>query len=299
MKKLLCFLAALGALLLAGCGKGRGESFLYDGPEHYTPGGASLTQPVKRLEIDWLAGSVRLENGGGDELTFEETANRPLSEELSLHWWLEGETLHLKFCASGRWTLGGLQKDLTVTLPQGLTLEEVEITTVSAGISAPELSARSIDWSTTSGDMTAQFFDTAELHLDTVSGVTNVTSDTDVRKVKIGSTSGDISLALGVVEELDVSTVSGRVQAEALQCGSADLESTSGDITLQLRDLAGPCDIDTVSGRVKLSLPEGAAFDLDFDTVSGKLDSELTGTPGGVPIEVDTTSGNLTLRRLS
>ena len=172
MKKLFYLLAAFFALLLAGCGKGHGEEFLYDRPENYTSGSASLTQPVKRLEIDWLAGSVHLEAGDTAELSFEESAGRTLSEELTVHWWLEGDTLHIKFCASGRWTLGGLQKDLTVTLPRNLTLEEVEITTVSAEIQAPELSARAVKWNTTSGDMTAQLFDTADTHLDTVPGGT-------------------------------------------------------------------------------------------------------------------------------
>ena len=222
MKKMFALVIALCCLLLSGCSHTTsrslfGDTFRYENPERYTVGGASLTDSVKDLEIQWLTGCIEIQRGDGDNVKFEETANRKLSDELTMRWWLDGETLHIKFCNTGRWNIGNLQKTLMVTLPNDLLLESAQITTVSADIEVTELSARKINWSTTSGGMTGELFDTEHIDARTVSGTVDLTSYADAEEVEVDSTSGDISLGLGIVKDLDVGTVSGKVQIAAVK----------------------------------------------------------------------------------
>ena len=307
MKKLFSLVTALYCLLLAGCGYTSsrslfGETFRYDHPERYAVGGASLTDPVQHLEIQWLTGHVEVQRGDGDRVEFEETADRKLSDDLTMRWWLDGETLHIKFCNTGRWDIGNLQKTLMVTLPNDLLLESTKITTVSADIEAPELYVKEIDWSTTSGSMTAQLFDTEHIDARTVSGTMDLTSYADAKQVEADSTSGDISLNLGIVEDLNVGTVSGKVQIAAVKSAQTELESTSGAIALHLKEVSGACKIGSVSGAVTLALPEDAQFAVEFKTVSGSFDSEIERRKEGETylagsgqnrFEVKTTSGSL------
>ena len=313
MKKLFTLFIALCCLLLTGCVSTTsrslfGDTFRFDNPERYTVGGTSLTDPIKHLEIQWLAGRVEIQCGDGDRVEFEETANRKLSDDLAMRWWLDGETLYIKFCNTGRWDIGDLKKTLMVTLPRDLLLESAQISTISADIEAPELSAREIDWSTTSGSMTAQLFDTDQIDARTVSGTLDLTSYADAKEVEADSTSGDISLDLGIVDDLDVGTVSGKIQIAAVKSAHTELESTSGTITLHLKEVSGACKIGSVSGAVTLSLPEDAHFSVEFKTVSGSFDSEielrkegetyLVGS-GQNRFEIKTTSGSLDIRKES
>lgn len=61
MKKATLLVAALlCCLTLTGCGDTHvgnmlGESFTYDGADGYSIGGATVTESVRRIEIQWLA----------------------------------------------------------------------------------------------------------------------------------------------------------------------------------------------------------------------------------------------------
>ena len=139
MKKVivLLFTAALCAALLCGCrmsvrpASGL-SSFRYDHAEQYTAGGAVLSDAVERVEIHWLSGSVAVEAHGEDTISFSEEANRKLTEDDCLYYRLDGTTLLIQFCRSGKWDLNDLQKDLTVLLPEELLLKELEVNSVSA-----------------------------------------------------------------------------------------------------------------------------------------------------------------------
>ena len=143
MKKVivLLFTAVLCAVLLWGCRMSVRpsvglSSFRYDHAEQYTGGGAILTDAVERVEIHWLSGSVAVQAHGEDTVSFSEEANRKLTKDDCLYYRLEGTTLLIQFCRSGKWDLNGLEKDLTVLLPEELLLKDLEIDSVSAEIAA-------------------------------------------------------------------------------------------------------------------------------------------------------------------
>lgn len=263
MKKIgfLALPLTLCALLLSGCGLHTlpfwGLSFHYEHPEQYTAGGAALTDRVEKVEIHWLSGSVTVTGGAGEEIHFSETANRKLSQDLSLQYWLDGSTLRIQFCRSGRWNLTGLEKKLTLQLP-GRLLDTLTVDTVSARVSLEDLEME-------------------ELEVDTVSGAVCI-QDCRVRdKAEIDTTSGSVKASLtGRLGEWKVDTVSGSVELTVPAVRDFDVNTTSGSVTLRAEEAPEELNVDTVSGAVSLCLPADADFTLDYDTVSGSLSSDLT-----------------------
>lgn len=295
MKKVmvLLFTAALCALLLCGCRMSARSSvglssFRYDHAEQYTGGGATLTDVVERVEIHWLSGSVAVQAHGKNTISFSEEANRKLTEDDCLYYRLDGTTLLIQFCRSGRWDLNGLEKDLTVLLPEELLLKDLKIDSVSAEIAAEGIGTEEADLNTVSGDIRlTDCIITKLAELDTVSG----------------AAAAELTQPL---ESLRAGTVSGRVEIAAPEIGAFHGDSTSGAVSLAVDIAPRELDIDTVSGDVILSLPEEADFALEVDTVSGNFSSELPcaqkngrylcGSGTGI-YEIDTTSGDIRLQR--
>lgn len=330
MRRFACIVMLVCCLALSGCGSSSGESdpgrtdsvgsnnvgsndsqtnggglswsdFRYDHAKEYTVGAGEVTDTVRHLDIEWVSGSVNVVRGSGSRIEFWEETDKELSDDLIMRWRLVGDTLYLKFCNSGKWKMDKLQKTLTVTLPKDMVLDSVEIDTVSAAVNAPELYAGEVEFDTTSGNVAAQIFVARELNLSTVSGGVEVTVCDSIGQVKAETVSGGISLALASAVELDVETVSGKIEIVAEKLEEAELESTSSQISLTLEQPGGKCEIGTISGDVVLTLPADARPVVRYDTVSGEFSSEVEISDGkrgsgSTVYEVDTTSGDLTIR---
>lgn len=192
----------LCALLLSGCGlhirPSLGLSGInYEHPEKYTVGGAAFTGRVEAVEIHWLSGSVTVTGGAGDEIRFSETANRQLSQDLSLHYWLDGSTLCIQFCRSGSWNLNGLEKKLTLQLPERL-LDTLTVDTVSARVDLEELETEELEVDTVSGSVSLCLPADADftLDFDTVSGSfsSELACKTENGRCIFGTGRGDYSI---------------------------------------------------------------------------------------------------------
>lgn len=263
------------------------SSVYYDNVEKYVVGGSDITDTVERVEIQWLSGSVNVAAHKEDIVRFSEEANRTLTNDNSVHYWLDGTTLRIQFCDSGEWDLNGLKKDLTVLLPEELILKGLKINGVSAEMEVGSIQAE-------------------ELNLNTVSGDLEVTGCTITESADFDTTSGAVTAEVfGAMRELRASTVSGKVSVTAQSVETVDMDSTSGDLLLSAEETPDRIDADTVSGTVTLILPEDAGMTLRFDTVSGKLSSELPGETegkdsvfgdGACECSVDTTSGDLKIQ---
>ena len=280
----------LCALLLSGCGlhirPSLGLSGInYEHPEKYTVGGAAFTDKVEKVEIHWLSGSVTVTGHRGNEIRFSETANRNLTNDLSMHYWLDGSTLRIQFCRSGKWNLNGLEKELTLQLPERL-LESLEVDTVSARVNLEDLKME-------------------DLELDTVSGAVRLRDCQVSDRARVDTTSGSVKAALiGALREWKADTVSGSVELIAPEVKAFDVNTTSGSVSLTAESAPKDLDVDSVSGSVTLCLPADGDFTLDFDTVSGSFSSELAcKTEGSRRIfgrgtgdySIDTTSGSVNI----
>ncbi|MGN1413650.1 MAG: DUF4097 family beta strand repeat-containing protein [Anaerovoracaceae bacterium] len=257
-------------LLLTGCvvhfnGGNAGSTFDYSDAESYTVGGGSADAAVKNLEIEWLSGKVNVTVSESDSILLEETANKELPDDLIMRWKQDGDTLRVKFCNAGTWNTNGMEKELTVTIPEGLELDVLEIETVSADISAQQIKADAVDCETVSGD---------------------------------------VDIAVDRVKLLQAETVSGSIIAAAKELKETELDTTSGDIRLNLEKVSGDCEIGTVSGDVTLAVPGRSDFAVRYDTVSGEMESDISLKKDGDEFicgsgkhtfRIDTISGNLTI----
>lgn len=323
-KRCLVFVLALCLAMLAGC-QGSGiqnqvTTVTYDRPESYTAGGGETTQPVERVTIDWYNGSVTVARHNGDAVAFSETANRTLEEGLTLRWRVEDGTLSLVYCQAGQVQLGDLEKDLTVLLPEDLTLEELEVDTGAAPVQVSDIAAGAMTlgagsgaidlqacqvtegaWlDTGSGNITADLTGPLETLLaDTGSGAVSLTAGR-VSQCTVDTGSGAVSVTAETIETMEAGTGAGGVIVQADQLGTFTAEVGSGDVTLTAgavdqaavsagsggftltADQApGALSVDLTSGPIRLTLPEEASFTATLDTVSGQWHCQLPATQQG------------------
>jgi len=123
----------------------------------------------------------------------------------------------------------------------------------------------------------------------------------------------DFEIQVPARTRLDIKTFSAPVTFVGVN-GSQNVDGFSSDITIESNDWADGNDIDvnTFSGDVRLRLPASARGTLDFDTFSGRFESDLPVTlnsssrrnfrgalngGGAGDFRLKTFSGNVTIRR--
>ena len=223
------------------------KTYKYADGSKYTAGDARITDTVKDIEINWVAGTVNIVTYNGNDIVLSEESNGKLSEKKKMHWQMDGKTLRVQYAKSGSFGISNLNKDLTVKLPKSLSLDDVNITIVSASVEAeiPE------------------------------------------------------------ADKLKVITVSGEVEVTCEQVNDVDASTVSGELALRFGRAPEKIEADGVSGNVKITLPEKSGFKVEFDSVSGgvnsafsmerKDDDEYVCGDERCMIDVDTVSGNLML----
>ena len=285
---ILCTLpgCGFGLGLPGGLNLGFGNSFLYDHAGRYSVGDAVIKKPVETLEIDWLSGSVSVVAGSGDSVTIREVTSGKTDDDMRVHWWLDGSTLRIKFCASGLKThFYHGKKDLTVTVPESLVLSGISIDSAS-------------------GDVNVLNAGADELSVDTASGEIRVDTACDLKSLRTDSASGNQSVSVRSAVTASLDTASGKIEVTADSIRNLDIDSASGDVLCKLREAPDDGSIDTASGKVAVVFPEDAAFTLKLSTASGRLNSDFAMKKAGNTyvcgvgsgrMHIDTASGNVSL----
>lgn len=168
----------------------------------------------------------------------------------------------------------------------------------------------------------------SETHVRSETGSGDVTVEGISGPAEVETGSGDVKMR-GVRGNVHAETGSGDTKFDGIQAEHVEIKTGSGDV--ELRDLrcalvartgsgdiqaqgypTGRWKLDTGSGEVKLHLPSDLAFDLDAHTSSGDVDAhgnlsitvqgslghgQLRGKVrgGGVPVEVETGSGDISI----
>jgi len=116
----------------------------------------------------------------------------------------------------------------------------------------------------------------------------------------------------GLKGSVKLDSVNGSIEADGL-AGSGDFDTVNGSIKVAYASLASRPDIelDTVNGGCTLTLPADAAFQLEAETVNGRVSCDypitleksgkhdLRGTVngGGTKVEMDSVNGGLSIAR--
>lgn len=284
----------------------KGYTVCLSGEERFSAG------EVEALKIDWISGSVSVERYDGKEVVVRETASVKLEKDECLRFKLSGGTLSILPCANGVRTLP--IKELTVLVPQGLRLRDVDADTTSASVKILDLEVSGpIDAESTSGSLYAEDCVCADLGFSSTSGSLHILrTDVDGRvnadsisgsftaenlncaSLSVDSTSGSHKITALSCDTLKLSSASGSQRVSELNCRDVDASSTSGSVHLSFVAAPAGVDVETTSGSVELTFPRGTGIDLDFDRTSGSLHGDVVRGP--IPVNVDTTSGSLTIR---
>lgn len=256
------FLAATCLTAFTGC-----TGLEYDNANAYSIGATEITGEVKRLDIEWIAGSVTVQAHEGNAVAVSETAAENLSNDKMLRYWLDGDTLRIRFAKAKTWRNNELpEKALTIRLPAA-ALRAIDVETVSASVEITGVSANSADVETVSGNV-----------------VMSLLGDTD--EVSVDSVSGAITLRASVRD--------------------FELDSTSGNVAIYASNVPTEGSVDTTSGNIYLQLPSDAQFTAEATSLSGEISCAFDCTTqgsryicgvGGGSYELDSLSGRITLAK--
>ncbi len=129
----------LVGILQTGIGIGQFVFQISDG--NYTTGAGSVdAKDVSSLEIDWVAGSVTIQTGAVEEITFSDTGAD--KEQYEMGYYVKNGTLHISYNAGGvNIGFGSYpSKDLTVTVPEDWNCRDLELDGASLNIDITGLS---------------------------------------------------------------------------------------------------------------------------------------------------------------
>ena len=287
MKKILAVVIIVLALSIPLTAKlSDSTQFIYDNEELYEVGNGITNVKVDRVEIDWIYGDIKVAYHSLDNIRITEKSDTDLSDDMVMRYRIVGTTLKIKYCASGSWSFNDIEKDLTLYLPNGLILDELNIDTKTDVVTLTELNAVNL---TVKGGSASVMLDNCnvsnEMTLETVSGNLHVTAD-KINKLKIETVSGRMNILAESIEDIEIETTSGKT---ILDCG-----------------YIGTANINSVSGGVELKLPEDSAFTVRYSSVSGKLTSALDYTKeekayhingGGRGYKISTNSGDVSIAK--
>lgn len=277
------------SLMLSSC-----NYYRYDNSEKYIAGDAIINEEIKHCYIEWVSGEVNIIYHDQDYIAFSETANRDLSSKEVVRYWQNGAILNLRFAEAGRQNFNNLHKVLTILMPSTMTLQTLDIETISANVKVENIEGNILDVETVSGNIKL--------------------NEVNFRDNNLSSVSGKIEGELKQSEELDVETVSGDIDLFSSYTKEFDIETVSGAIELSLNngqiygdpDWRG--DIETVSGNVEVRLLENTEFVLYLKTTSGiytndfpceKHPSHYLHISSKNSIHINTVSGNINILEFS
>ena len=151
MKKIA--LIGLLACLMAGCHtfNSKGEmKFTYENPERYQVGDAVISQPVNEIDVTWVEGRIDIVYADHPEVRIYEVLDSTLDDSLRMHWYVDDEgCLDIQFGKSGSYSIERLKsinynKRLTIEVPRGTVLNEIDMSLVSASVKIDSVVCREL-----------------------------------------------------------------------------------------------------------------------------------------------------------
>jgi DUF4097 and DUF4098 domain-containing protein YvlB len=279
--------AAVGCLNGCSFSIGMKSSYKYSDSEKYAVGDVEITDKIDKLDIDYLSGDVKIVKADTDKITIEETAKKELDDKRKVHTWVEGSTLHVKFCESGKGLdLNNLDKKLEITIPEDLVFDDVVMDMASGDINA---------------NIDADNYD-----IESASGSVFLYQTGNSSEMKIETASGDVEVDLESADVFSAHTASGEITVNAKSIRDFKAETASGDHEYHLDVVPESADISSASGYVHLYFPEKADIKADFDTASGDIFYELPFTKNGDKfvcgegtntLKVETASGDIRINQ--
>ena len=273
MRKTLWSALALAAILiLAGCGEqshtdGSGtDSATYTPDAGYTLGNTDVVQlnGFRAIDIEWVSGQVNVELYDGEGIQLSETMMDGSDAALKMEWQVNEDKGTLDIRSQPQLMSATEEKRLVVRLPRSLVLHGLDIKTVSAGVSVnltdeDTLTLQELDVTSVSGEISVYAANAGEISLSTTSG--SISGSVRTQKLEADSVSGSIDLALDITPaELEAETTSGKIVMQL-----CDLSTLPSPLPVEFKTTSGKLSSDVTFTTVK-----DAAW--EFQTVSGNVE---------------------------
>jgi len=250
---------------------------------------------ISNITIDWITGEIEVNVYDGNDIKITEYAQRELKDEEVLHQFIKNDTLEIRYTEKNQF-YNLPSKKLVVNIPLALAKElgDVKFESISADIYIQNIQASLVQVSTTSGKTTMGEVIASQINYSSISGsaiLTNVTADT----INHNASSGELSVIDGKIQSVLASTISGPINITGSLISLLDADTTSGTVTLESSVLTERINANTISADVIIKIPKADTIAVEYDTISGNLDSNvpITSGQGNPAISVSTTSGNL------
>ncbi len=277
-----CMAILLSVLLTIGCfGCISSGLIRYANADKYTAGDFTYdASEITAVDIDWAAGDITLKNGTGT-LSVSESGGDTLDKADQLHWWIDGSTLKIKYCESGRIsTVSASQKDLTVELPN---FADLKIDIASGKIAAENmLNLGVLDVNSASGGIGIEYLSAKDVRIDTASGGVYIAHASVSGAFKVDSASGGVSSEQISADSIRIDVASGGVTLGVMAANTVNIDSVSGGVKLKLlspeRGASVRCE--TASGKVNIKLPyekSGSTYKIGLGDIDVKIDA-VSGT---------------------
>ena len=159
-------------------------NYTYENPERYNIGDATFEQPVNKIDVDWLDGDIDIVYADHPGVRIYEKADSVLNDSLRMHHYVDNDgCLNIQFCKSGKYKtmrLNNLGKHLTIEVPRGTMLDEIDMDLVSVIINIDSVVTRKLDVDGVSFDISA-FYPSLpnEINIDGVNCLLNLSTPLD------------------------------------------------------------------------------------------------------------------------
>ncbi len=272
---------------------------------------------VDIVEVSWVSGPVTLGKSPDSSIHVVERASREIRQEDAMQAAYSGGKLTVRW--DGQWfrkwinwsifSFGRDDKALEVLLPGDGTLAGLNVSNTSGDITIADFSAEELNVSSTSGNLILSAVSgTQSFHVSTVSGDVRV-EGAGAGELNASTTSGSLELKATTAQELHISTTSGSCQytgaAQELKASTV-----SGELLADLTQCPAQAAMESVSGSVRLGLPENDGFTAVYSSVSGDFQSDFPTTgsvgkrdgtvvygTGSAKLRFSTTSGEIAVSR--
>lgn len=273
-------------------------------------------ESLDALNIDWASGDIEVkvvEDRKAVRVTeyipsgFNEDKKMLVSEE--------GGNLHIRWSKKTpalqifNFDLN-LGKRLVVEIPKTLVkeLDEINCDSILSDLRMADIETNFIKVNTTSGNIKLDNLTAKELQIDTTSGRVEL-NQAEIGKIKMNATSGKMTCEAVRAETLEVDSISGNIEFAGSITEQAQVSGTSMKVHLDLQEIIKTINVDTISGDITLKLPKNSELSIDFDSISGDLESEfgeitLHGDAEKVKnenptteIEISSTSGDVRIKK--
>jgi len=233
----------------------------------------TISDTINEIDLNLNSQDIKIVNYDGDDLKVQIKSNNTISGELP-----ETESGN-KLILNTRYDTPG-NASISVSIPYGFKDRgALKIITSSGDINISNLSVNTLNLSTASGDIDVSDLNSNYLTLNSSSGGIKFNTMTTLMETKLTSSSGDI------IGSGDLGSVTGN--------------TSSGDIDLQFKNSLNNTSLNTNSGSVSLSLPGELGYKINYQTISGDLNSSsklLSSGDESSLINVNTTSGDLNIK---